>query len=172
MKTKLIAIVALGLAFCLPMFSRRETGLDGTRVVILKATVTSFRFVDPHVMVPCDVMDGKGNVEHWMVEASFPSRLTQVGRTPTVIKPGDKITVYLLKSLRPGSLFGRLVMIVLPDGSTLRDNTPFSQQYKPDADAVAACPSSRPVCYVPNKACVTPGVFDPTQCGASTPAIQ
>lgn len=153
MKTKQIATVALivmGLGFGVPMFagSGNKT-YDETKVVILKdATVTNFLWANPHCIVVLDAKDASGIVAHWFVETASPASLSQVGWTRTAIEPGDKITVYLFQ-LSNGAPRGRLVKIVLPDGSALKGNLDFAQQYNMDADSpAAACLiSSQPVCY-------------------------
>jgi Family of unknown function (DUF6152) len=66
---------------------------DKTKLLNLKATITEFRFINPHVLFLFDVKDDQGNVENWQGEASNPLQLTRQGWNKNTFKPGDQITI-------------------------------------------------------------------------------
>ena len=101
-----------------------------------QATVTKFAWANPHTLINFDATDAKGNVVHMVVETAAPQALRLIGWAKTSVSPGDVVTVrmYVAKNGNPA---GRLQMIILPDGSELRDtqlggDAPKSR-YDPDA---------------------------------------
>ena len=85
-----------------------------------QATVTKFAWANPHTLINFDAKDEKGNVVHMVVETAAPQALRLIGWERTSLMPGDVITVrmYVAKNGNPA---GRLQMIILSDGSELRD---------------------------------------------------
>jgi hypothetical protein len=85
-----------------------------------QATVTKFAWANPHTLISFDAKDEKGNVVHMVVETAAPQALRLIGWERTSVMPGDVVTVrmYVAKNGNPA---GRLQMIILPDGSELRD---------------------------------------------------
>ena len=85
---------------------------DGDHLVVLRGTMLSFTFMNPHswisVIVPpgTDVADGR-----WDVEATSPVALTRLGIHGDTFKAGDKLTVGI-RALRDGRHGGSLVFIV------------------------------------------------------------
>jgi hypothetical protein len=103
-----------------------------------QATVTKFAWANPHTLINFDAKDEKGNVVHMVVETAAPQALRLIGWDKTSVAPGDVITVRMYVS-KNGNPAGRLQMIILPDGSELRDtqlggDAPKSR-YDPDADS-------------------------------------
>jgi len=66
---------------------------DTKNPVTVKATMTDFQFVNPHVQLYFDVKNEKGEVEHWQGELTAPNKLQRAGWTKRTLKPGDQITV-------------------------------------------------------------------------------
>ena len=62
-----------------------------TRTV--QATITSFRFVNPHVQLYFDVENETGEVEHWQAELTAPNKLSRGGWTKSTFKPGDEVQI-------------------------------------------------------------------------------
>jgi Family of unknown function (DUF6152) len=62
-------------------------------IVTLQATVTEFRFVNPHVQVYFDITNDAGQVEHWQGELTAPNKLARAGWTKTTFKPGDHLQI-------------------------------------------------------------------------------
>lgn len=62
-----------------------------TRTV--QATITNFRFVNPHVQLYFDVENETGEVEHWQAELTAPNKLSRGGWTKSTLKPGDEVQI-------------------------------------------------------------------------------
>ena len=62
-------------------------------IVTLEATVTEFRFVNPHVQIYFDITNDVGDIEHWQGELTAPNRLARGGWTQDTLKPGDQIRI-------------------------------------------------------------------------------
>jgi hypothetical protein len=97
MTGKLLRVFATAvtlLVVSIPMFAHHGTAAYDTKnPVTLKATMTDFQFVNPHVQLYFDVKNEKGEVEHWQGELTAPNKLARAGWTKRTLKPGDEITV-------------------------------------------------------------------------------
>jgi hypothetical protein len=92
---------------------------DMTRTVILDATVTRFKWQNPHAFIEADVT-ARGGTERWSIEMTSPNNLVQAGWRRTSLKPGDRIKLYV-HPLRSGARGGAYAGVILPDGSSLGD---------------------------------------------------
>ena len=98
-----------------------ETNYDTDKLVSIKATVTSFQFINPHVQIFLDEKNDKGEIEKWTCEARSPAMLVRNGDwDKNTLKPGDVITAIGFQS-KNGAKILRLKKIVLPDGKELPD---------------------------------------------------
>lgn len=98
-----------------------ETNYDTDKLVSVKATVTSFLFINPHVQVYLDATNDKGEVEKWTCEARSPAMLVRNGDwDKNTLKPGDVITAIGFQS-KNGAKILRLKKIVLANGKELPD---------------------------------------------------
>jgi hypothetical protein len=89
---------------------------DNTKLVLLRGTVLSFSYVNPHSWISVTgVSDDKAPAQRWDVEATSPLSLANQGIKADTLKPGDKLTV-ALRPLRDGRLGGSMVFIVTADG--------------------------------------------------------
>ena len=87
-------------------------------VVTLQATVTEFRFVNPHVQVYFDITNEAGETEHWQGELTAPNKLARGGWTKNTLQPGDEIRI----TGRAARNEGRSVAIneiVMPNGESI-----------------------------------------------------
>ena len=120
--------LALSLAFIFPVFlvssplraHHGEANYDTEHMVSVKGTVTSFQFINPHVLISLDAKDDKGEIERWSAEARSPSMLVRVGWTKDTLKTGDLLTAYGFQS-KNGAKILRLKKIVMADGRELND---------------------------------------------------
>ena len=119
LRSGLSIIVAL-LMFSLPMLAHHGTNIsyDRAKAITVKATVTTFRYANPHPQLFFDVTDDSGKVTPWGAEiASTPYTLGLNGwtrpRSTDALKPGTTITVTLAPS-RAGTPVG-LVLKILDD---------------------------------------------------------
>jgi uncharacterized protein DUF6152 len=98
-----------------------ETNYDTDKLVTIKATVTQFEFINPHVQITMDVKNDKGEIEKWVCEARSPAMLVRNGDwDKNTLKPGDVITATGFRS-KNGANILRLKKIVLADGKELPD---------------------------------------------------
>ena len=98
-----------------------ETNYDTEKLVTVKATVTNFEFINPHVQISMEVKSDKGETEKWICEARSPAMLVRNGGwDKTTLKPGDVITATGFRS-KNGANILRLKKIVLADGTELPD---------------------------------------------------
>ena len=98
-----------------------ETNYDTEKLVTVKATVTNFEFINPHVQIFMDAKNDKGEIEKWTCEARSPAMLVRNGDwDKNTLKPGDTITAIGFQS-KNGAKILRLKKIVLADGKELPD---------------------------------------------------
>ena len=96
MRGKIIALILsvvalLGVAGA--TFAHHGTAAYDTKnTVTVKATMTDFRFINPHVQLYFDVKNEKGETEHWQAELTAPNKLSRAGWDKHTLKPGDSIT--------------------------------------------------------------------------------
>ena len=89
---------------------------DGKTVTVLRGTVFSFSYVNPHswISVLGTIGDAESSVR-WDIQATAPFSLARIGISPDTLKQGDKITV-AFHPLRDGRHGGSFVLLVTPDG--------------------------------------------------------
>jgi Family of unknown function (DUF6152) len=98
-----------------------ETNYDTDKLVTVKATVTNFEFINPHVQIFMDAKNDKGEIEKWTCEARSPAMLVRNGDwDKNTLKAGDTITAIGFQS-KNGAKILRLKKIVLADGKELPD---------------------------------------------------
>jgi len=92
---------------------------DTKNIVTVKATMTDFRFINPHVQLYFDVKNDKGEVEKWQAELTAPNKLARAGWDKHTLKPGDSITAsgYIAKD---GAHSMWITKLLGPDGEYLR----------------------------------------------------
>jgi len=98
-----------------------ETNYDTEKLVTVKATVTSFEFINPHAQVFLEAKNDKGEIEKWTCEARSPAMLVRNGGwDKNTLKAGDVITAIGFRA-KNGANILRLKKIVLADGTELPD---------------------------------------------------
>jgi hypothetical protein len=98
-----------------------ETNYDTDKLVSVKATVTNFEFINPHVQITMEAKNDKGEIEKWVCEARSPAMLVRNGGwDKNTLKPGDVITATGFRA-KNGTNILRLKKIVLSDGTELPD---------------------------------------------------
>ena len=108
MKTKLAILFTLFTAILTigtPVLAHHGTGVsyDNSKAFTVKATITEFRYANPHPQLFFDVKDEKGNVVHWTGEiAPNPTQLQQDGwgrkRSEAALAPGTEVSITLAPS--------------------------------------------------------------------------
>ena len=94
---------------------------DMSKAVVLDATVSRFKWQNPHAFIEVDVASRSGT-ERWAIEMNSPNNLTQEGWKRTSLKPGDKVKLWV-HPLRSGARGGSYAGVRLPDGSTLGETS-------------------------------------------------
>jgi len=102
MRTKsavILAGVLSLLAVAVPLFAHHGTAIfyDIHKVLILKGSVVSFKYANPHSQLYFDVTDDKGKVTHWAAEMRNPRNLESYGHSQKEpnekFAPGTVLTV-------------------------------------------------------------------------------
>jgi Family of unknown function (DUF6152) len=113
-----IAVVAGLLGAALPLFAHHGNAtLDLDKTLTMKGTVTEWDWSNPHCLLQFDVKNESGQVVHWIAETQNPAEMVSLGWGKTSFKPGDEVTVSLMP-VKNGNPFGRVSLVVLPDGKT------------------------------------------------------
>ena len=84
-------------------------------VLTLEATVTEFRFINPHVQIYFDITNASGEVEHWQGELTAPNRLARGGWTQNTLEAGDRIRISG-RAARNGGRSVAINEIIMPNG--------------------------------------------------------
>ena len=90
---------------------------DVGRKVTVKGTVTEWFWANPHCFLRFDA-GADGQVVHWAVETQSGPNILPQGFSKQTFKVGDEVTV-TLEPVKNGRPMGRLLQVLLPDGSTL-----------------------------------------------------
>jgi hypothetical protein len=94
---------------------------DMTKTIALDATITRFKWQNPHSFIEADVKAPEGS-ERWSIEMTAPNNLVQEGWKRTTVKPGDHVTLYV-HPLRSGAKGGSFSGVKLADGTVLGQMT-------------------------------------------------
>ena len=90
---------------------------DMQRTVLLNATVSQFRWQNPHAFIRVTV-PANGAVEEWSIEMTSPNNLVQEGWTRTSLRQGDRVQLWV-HPLRSGARGGSYVGVRKSDGTAL-----------------------------------------------------
>ena len=112
-------LAALGLAaIAIPAAAHHSYAMfDMNKTVVLEASVTRFKWQNPHAFIEADVAVNGGS-EHWAIEMTSPNNLAQEGWKRSSLKQGDHVRIWV-HPLRTGARGGSYVGVRLADGSTL-----------------------------------------------------
>lgn len=114
-----VLTVAAGLlSVSLPLSAHHGTAVfDTNKTLTLKGNVTEWVWSNPHCLLQFDVKNEGGQLVHWIAETQNPAEMVSLGWGKTSFKPGDEVTVSLMP-VKNGNPFGRITLVVLPDGKT------------------------------------------------------
>ena len=116
-------VVAVLLAATSAFAHHSNSAFDPEKVVVLKGTVTQWKWVNPHVRIFLSVDDGKGGKVEWQIEGRPPGILARSGWSKNTFKPGDMISVDFSPA-RDGSRTGLTTRVTLADGTVLSQASP------------------------------------------------
>ena len=91
---------------------------DVGKKVTVKGTVVEWFWANPHCFLRFDAPGDDGQVVHWAVETQSGPNILPQGFSKQTFKVGDQVTV-TLEPVKNGRPLGRLLRVVLADGSTL-----------------------------------------------------
>ena len=89
----------------------------GKRLTV-KGTVVEWFWANPHCFLRFDATGDDGQVVHWNVELQSGPNILPQGFTKQTFKVGDVVSV-TFEPVKNGRPLGRLLKVVLADGSTL-----------------------------------------------------
>ena len=118
MRTKFLFLLTTAFLLSASALAHHGRAVYSTDVITLEATVTEFRFVNPHVQVYFDITTEAGEIEHWQGELTAPNKLARGGWTKNTLQPGDQIGI----TGRAGRNDGHSVAIneiIMPDGEAI-----------------------------------------------------
>jgi hypothetical protein len=90
---------------------------DRERTVTVSGTVKELQWSSPHCWLQV-LSPGDAGPTEWSIEMGAPIELYRGGWRPTILKPGDKITV-VFNPTRDGSKGGLYVSATGPDGQPI-----------------------------------------------------
>jgi hypothetical protein len=114
----LIALMVFVLLGSSVAFAHHGTAnYDTNKSITVKGSVTSFQFINPHVLIALDVKDDKG-VVNWQGALTSPNRLTRTGWNKDSLKLGDVISLSGFPS-KTGAPEIWIQKVVMADGHEL-----------------------------------------------------
>jgi len=115
-------LVTTASLLCMPRVASGHHGwaaFDSKLSTTFKATVTDFRFVNPHSVVEFDAKDDQGKVQKWQGELTSATRLASKGWTATSLEPGDELTITGYRA-QSGVRTIRIMKILSSNGTELK----------------------------------------------------
>ena len=120
-------VIAVLLTASSALAHHSNAAFDGDKVIVLKGTVTQWKWTNPHVWIFLSVDDGKGGKETWEIEGRPPGVLSRAGWSKTIFKVGDTITVDFSPA-KDGSRTGLLTRVRRADGTVVGAQAPPAAQ--------------------------------------------
>src|SRR5260370_17023441 len=122
MRTKLgllVAVVGLLAAAC-PALAHHAfvAQYDASRSMMLQGVVTKVEWTNPHARFYVDVKDKSGNVTNWNLELASPNALRRLGWTRDILKPGDKVSVFVAPA-KDGAKMANATTVTLAAGPNI-----------------------------------------------------
>ena len=115
----MVFAVTAALLFAAAAFSHHgASAYDRNNRITLKATVTEFKWTNPHVYILFDAADQKGNTGRWSCESINPGMLSKQGWTRHTLNYGEKVTIVGFPA-KSGSKVMLLEKLILAGGKEL-----------------------------------------------------
>ena len=118
MKTKFLFLLTTAFLLSASAFAHHGRASYSQDIITLEATVTEFRFVNPHVQVYFDITTEAGEIEQWQGELTAPNKLARGGWTKTTLQPGDQIRITGRAARNDGHSVA-INEIIMPDGEAI-----------------------------------------------------
>ena len=127
MKKRLSMLAVLGMLM-VPAFQAQSHHSNSSyqvdEIITLVGTVTEWRWSNPHTWLFMTVEDEEGNELEWAVEGRAPGILGRAGWHPTVLQPGETVTVHASPA-KDGSAVGIISRVTKSDGTILGNRPDF-----------------------------------------------
>jgi len=132
----LLGLLATGILFSGTLYAHHGgAAYDTEKKITVKGTVTDWIWANPHCFLKFDAKDDKGNVVHWVTEASNPSDMVNLGWSKDTFKTGDVVTITFMP-VKNGNPIGRIQEVVLPSGQTLSGRVVFNRNSEVNAEGL------------------------------------
>ena len=118
MRTKFLFLLTTAFLLSASALAHHGRAVYSTDVITLEATVTEFRFVNPHVQVYFDITTEAGEIEHWQGELTAPNKLARGGWSKNTLQPGDQIRITGRAARNDGHSVA-INEIIMPDGEAI-----------------------------------------------------
>jgi hypothetical protein len=122
MRMRPISVFAMAaglLSVSMPLLAHHGTAVfDTDKTLTLKGSVTEWDWSNPHCLLQFDVKNESGQLVHWIAETQNPANMVYAGWGKASFKPGDEVAVTLMPT-KNGLPYGRIKLVVLPNGKTL-----------------------------------------------------
>ena len=118
MRTKFLFLLTTAFLLSASALAHHGRAVYSTDVITLEATVTEFRFVNPHVQVYFDITTEAGEIEQWQGELTAPNKLARGGWTKNTLQPGDQIRITGRAARNDGHSVA-INEIIMPDGEAI-----------------------------------------------------
>ena len=132
MNSRIGAILALTFGLLLvsgPVFAHHGTAAyDYSKTYNGKATITEFKWANPHCQIEFDFKSDSGAAEHWVIEAFNPAMLRREGWNlgKDTFKPGDEVTISFHPA-KNGMKVGILDKATLANGQVVKQRVAQAQ---------------------------------------------
>ena len=93
-------------------------------IITLTGTVKEWRWSNPHTWLILTVNDENGESQEWAVEGRAPGILGRAGWAPTILEPGEAVTVHASPA-KDGSHVGIIARVTKADGTVLGNRPNF-----------------------------------------------
>ena len=114
-----LGVVLVLLTASVPLLAHHGAAqFDVGKKVTVKGMVVEWFWANPHCFLRFDAAGDNGQVVRWAVETQSGPNIVPQGFTKQTFKVGDEVTV-TLEPVKNGRPLGRLLRVVLADGSTL-----------------------------------------------------
>src|SRR5436190_18850152 len=117
--TRTLAVTVGLLIVSVPLLAHHGAAqFDVGKKVTVKGTVVEWFWANPHCFLRFDAAGDDGQMVHCAVETQSGPNILPQGFSKQSSKVGDVVTV-TFEPVKNGRPMGRLLQVVLPDGSTL-----------------------------------------------------
>jgi hypothetical protein len=130
----LAALAALVIPALPALAHHSNSAYQVDQIITLTGTVKEWRWSNPHTWLFLTVEDENGTEQEWAVEGRAPGVLGRAGWNPTILEPGETVTVHASPS-KNGDPVGIIARVTRAGGTILGNAPNFSTAAEIPADA-------------------------------------